>query len=268
MQTVKLNNNYELPILGYGVYGVGTQEVENALRVGYRRIDTAYGYGNEKEVGQAIKNSGIKREEVFITTKATTGCLREHAIAEEFEKSLQNLGTDYVDLYLIHWPVKEEYVAAWLELEKIYKVGKAKAIGFSNYQTYHLDELQKAWTIVPMVNQVELHPYMTQKPLIEYCKRHNIAMEAWSPLGAGKSTLFDEEILISLAKKYNKTPSQIILRWDIEQGIMTIPKSANIDRMRSNIDVFDFALTKDELTQIDSLNKNLRTGPDPDNFSF
>ena len=265
---VKLNNGYELPIIGYGVYGVGTAEVENAIEVGYRRIDTAYGYFNEIEVGQAVKNSGIKREEIFITTKVTTGALREHAIAEEFQKSLDNLKMDYVDLYLIHWPVKEEYVAAWLELEKIYNSGRAKAIGFSNYQTYHLDELQKAWSIVPMVNQVEMHPYMTQKPLIEYCRKLNINMEAWSPLGAGKSTLFDEPIIVDIAKKYGKVPSQVILRWDVQQGIMTIPKSANIDRMKNNLDIFDFELTADEMHAIDGLNKNLRTGPDPDNFSF
>ena len=265
---VKLSNSVETPIVGYGVYGVGTTEVENALKSGYRRIDTAHGYGNEKEVGEAVKNSGLKRDEVFITTKATNGALREHSIAQEFEKSLENLGTDYVDLYLIHWPVKKEYVSAWLELEKIYNAGKAKSIGVSNFQIYHLEELQKTWTIAPMVNQVELHPYLTQKLLIDHCKKLNITMEAWSPLGAGKSTLFEEEILINLGKKYNKAPSQIILRWNVQQGIMTIPKSANIDRMASNIDIFDFALTEEEMSSIDTLNKNLRTGPDPDNFNF
>ncbi|MCL2373305.1 MAG: aldo/keto reductase [Defluviitaleaceae bacterium] len=265
---VKLNNGLEFPLIGFGTYGLGTAEIKSAIDAGYRRIDTAHGYGNEQNVGEAIKLSGIPREEFIITTKATNGALREDSIPAEFEKSLANLGTDYVDLYLIHWPVKEKYVSAWLELEKIYKTGKAKAIGFSNYQTYHLDELQKAWTITPMVNQVELHPYLTQKPLIEYCKKLGIAMEAWSPLGAGKSTLFDEPLIIDIGKKYNKTPSQIILRWDIDQGIMTIPKSSNPARMKSNLQIFDVTLTSEEIYAIDSLNKNLRTGPDPDNFTF
>ena len=265
---VKLNNGYELPIIGYGTYGVGTAEVESAIEAGYRRIDTAFGYGNEKEVGQAVKNSGLKREELFITTKVTTGTLRAHTIAEEFAESLDNLGMDYVDLYLIHWPVKNEYIAAWLELEKIYKSGRAKSIGFSNFQIYHLDEIQKVWSVVPMVNQVELHPYLTQKPLIEHCKKLNISMEAWSPLGAGKSTLFDEKILVEIGKKYGKAPSQVILRWDIQQGIMTIPKTVSKDRMKSNLDIFDFALTPEEMAAIDTLNKDLRTGPDPDNFTF
>lgn len=264
----KLNNGYGLPTIGYGVYSVGTAEVEKAIEVGYRRIDTAFGYFNEKEVGQGIKNSGIARGDIFITTKVTTGALREHKIAEEFEESLKNLQTDYVDLYLIHWPVKEEYVAAWLEMEKIYKSGRARAIGFSNFQTYHLDEIEKVWSVVPHVNQVELHPYMTQKSLIEHCKKLNINMEAWSPLGAGKSTLFEEKVLIDIGAKYGKTPAQVILRWDIEQGIMTIPKTVNADRMKANLDILDFALTTDEMKAIDGLNKDLRTGPDPDNFSF
>lgn len=265
---VKLNNGLNMPIIGYGAYKVDTKDVENALKAGYRRIDTAYGYENEKEVGIAVKNSGLKREDIFITTKVTTGTLREHKIAEEFQESLDNLGMDYVDLYLIHWPVKNEYVAAWLELEKIYNSGRAKAIGFSNFQDYHLDELKKHWAVVPMVNQIELHPYLTQKPLIEKCKGLDIAVEAWSPLGAGKSGLLDEDTLVQIGKKYGKTASQVILRWSIDLGIMTIPKSSNVDRMKSNLDIFDFSLTTEEINDIDKLNKNMRTGPDPDNFTF
>jgi len=265
---VKLQNGYELPIIGYGTFGLTSDDVGNALKCGYRRIDSAYGYGNEDQVGIAVKNCGLKREEIFITTKVTTGALRENKVVEEFELSLANLQTDYVDLYLIHWPVKEKYIPAWAELEKIYASGKAKAIGFSNAQIYHLEELNKVWKVPPMVNQVEIHPYMTQKPLTNYCKEMHIAMEAWSPLAAGMAELFAEEVLINISKKYNKTISQIILRWDIQQGIMTIPKSETIEWMENNIDIFDFELTNDEMMLIDGLNRNHRTGPDPDNFSF
>ena len=263
-----LNNNKTIPLLGYGTYGLGTKEVETALEIGYRSIDTAHGYNNEKEVGQAIKNSAIPREQIFVTTKVTNGGQRENNVAAEFEKSLENLGLDYVDMYLIHWPVKESYVRTWLDFEKIYESGRAKSIGVSNFQIYHFKELQKISKIVPAMNQVELHPYLTQKPLCEYCKITGIAIQAWSPLGAGKANLQNDQVLLDIAQTHNKTAAQIILRWNVQQNIITIPKSGNKERTKLNFEIFDFELTQQEMAQIDALNKDMRTGASPDNFTF
>ena len=266
--TINLNNGKTIPLVGYGTYGLGEEEIGKAIELGYTCIDTAHGYGNEKEVGKAIKNSGLKREQIFVITKVTTGAQRENSVKEELEQSLINLGLDYVDMYLIHWPVKEKFIQAWLELEKIYESGKAGSIGVSNFQIYHFEELMKSAKVIPAINQIELHPYLTQKPLVEYCIKHNIAVQAWSPLGAGKTNLQKDTTILKIADKYNKTAPQVILRWDIQQGIAAIPKSDKSEWMKSNLEIFDFELTQEEIQEIDSLNKDIRTGPDPDNFTF
>jgi len=275
MEYVKLNTGAKMPMLGLGVYGIDTTEsILSAFEAGYRSIDTASGYNNEEIVGQAVRESGLKREEVFITTKLSNSAQREGRIEEEFAQSLEKLGTDYVDLYLIHWPVAEHYVDSWLALEKFHKDGRAKAIGVSNFQDYHLEAIKKVWSVVPAMNQIELHPFLTQKPLIALCTAEGIIPESWSPLGGGggakdiKDNLLTNPTIADIGKKYGKSIAQVILRWNIELGIVTIPKSVNPERIKANIDIFDFALTPDEISAIDALNKNQRTGPDPDNFNF
>lgn len=267
MQT-ELNNGVKIPLLGYGSYDMKQPEILNALKAGYRHIDTANGYHNEAEVAAAIKASGISRKSVFITTKVTNGAQREGRVLEEFETSLKNLATDYVDLYLIHWPVKESYVNTWRVLETIYETGRAKAIGVSNFQMHHLDELKKTWRIVPALNQIELHPKLTQSPLITYCQQVGIKVEAWSPLGAGKAAIHEQPQLVKLAKKYGVTPAQIVLRWQIQQDIVTIPRSKDPQRMATNFAIWDFELIPEEMAQISALNEDMRTGPDPDHFTF
>jgi len=274
MEFVKLNTGVKMPMLGLGVYGIfETEPMHSAFEVGYRSVDTAFGYNNEDVVGRAVKESGLSRADLFITTKLSNDALRNKNVQEEFEKSLSNLQMDYVDLYLMHWPVKECYIDAWLEMEKIYKSGRAKAIGVSNWQDYHIAEAKKVWSVVPAMNQIELHPRLTQKPLLAVCKAEGIVPQAWSPLGGGnagefKENLLTNDVLVKIADKYGKSTVQVILRWDIELGIVTIPKSTNPGRLAENIDIFDFALTADEVAAIDALNKDVRVGPDPDTFNF
>jgi len=276
MEYVTLNTGAKMPMLGFGVFRLEDKNaIPTAISEGYRCIDTAAGYNNEELVGQAVSQSGIKREEFFITTKLSNGCQRAGNVEGEFEESLKKLGMDYVDLYLVHWPVKEHYVDTWLTLEKLYKTGRTKAIGVSNFHDYHIDAIKKVWSIVPALNQVELHPRLTQKPLSELCKKDGIVVQAWSPLGGGKpgdpgdikGNLLGHEVLAKIGEKYGKTPAQVILRWDLDTGIATIPKSITPSRIKSNIDVFDFNLTSEEIAAIDALNLNQRTGSDPDNFT-
>jgi len=278
MKYVKLNNGIEMPMLGYGVFKVsdGTQCIESvkvALATGYRSIDTAAVYGNEKSVGVAIKESGVPREEIFLTTKVWNDVQRTGDVEVAFAQSLKDLQTDYVDLYLIHWPVKGRFTDTWMTLENIYKSGRAKAIGISNFHDHHIEDIKKVWSVVPVINQIELHPRLTQKPLIKFCKEHDIIPEAWSPLGgttpdASDNIVIREPLLKSIGDKYGKSPAQVILRWNIDLGIVTIPKSVTPARIKENFDIFDFELTKDDITAIDSLNAGQRTGASPENFSF
>ena len=273
MQTIKTNNGIDVPMLGYGVFKVADgdqcyESVKTALSMGYRHIDTAAIYGNEESVGRAIKDSGVPREDIFLTTKVWNEIQRTGNVQDAFTESLRKLGIDYIDLYLVHWPVPERYVNTWLELEKIYTTGKARAIGVSNHHIHHLKEIEKVWSIVPVMNQIELHPELTQEPLVDYCKEKGIIPQSWSPLGAAKNDLLTNPVLVNLAKKYNKTTAQVILRWNIERGIVTIPKSVTPSRIQENIDIFDFKLTPEEVSQINSLNKDLRTGSSPDEFTF
>ncbi|UOQ92668.1 aldo/keto reductase [Halobacillus shinanisalinarum] len=262
-----LSNGVKMPWVGLGVYKMDSgEEVVNAVRsaldLGYRHLDTASFYDNEEGVGQAIKESGIPREELFITTKVWNDEQGYEETLEAFDRSREKLGVDYLDLYLIHWPIQGRYKDTWKALEKLYKDGKVKAIGVSNFLTHHLDDLLKDAEIKPMVNQVELHPELYQKEMIDYCKQQDIQVEAWSPIGRGN--YLDNPVLQELAEEYNKTPAQIILRWDLQHGIVTIPKSTHKERQQENADLFDFELTDNEVEKINGLNKNNRLGPHPD----
>ncbi|MFR1709470.1 MAG: aldo/keto reductase [Clostridium sp.] len=274
--TVTLNNGIEMPRLGLGVFRVeNSPELINAVKVaienGYRSIDGAAIYGNEEAMGegirQGIKEAGISREDLFITSKVWNADLGYESTIAAYEASLERLGLDYLDLYLIHWPVEGKYKEAWRALEHLYKEGRVKAIGVSNFQVHHLQDLLSDAEIKPVINQIELHPYLSQQKVREFCKENDIQVEAWSPLMAGNG-LLENETLKEIAKKYNKTAAQVVLRWDLQSQVVTIPKSTNEKRLIENIDVFDFNLSDDDIAKIDSLNKDLRVGPDPDNFNF
>ena len=274
--TVTLNNGIEMPRLGLGVFRVeNSPELINAVKVaienGYRSIDGAAIYGNEEAMGegirQGIKEAGISREDLFITSKVWNVDLGYESTIAAYEASLERLGLDYLDLYLIHWPVEGKYKEAWRALEHLYKEGRVKAIGVSNFQVHHLQDLLSDAEIKPVINQIELHPYLSQQKVREFCKENDIQVEAWSPLMAGNG-LLENETLKEIAKKYNKTAAQVVLRWDLQSQVVTIPKSTNEKRLIENIDVFDFNLSDDDIAKIDSLNKDLRVGPDPDNFNF
>jgi diketogulonate reductase-like aldo/keto reductase len=268
----KFNNGIEIPMLGLGVYQTkdGTQTVDAvtwALEAGYRHIDTAAVYGNESSVGLGIKESKIPREEIFLTTKLWNDDMRQGRELEAFEESLERLQTDYVDLYLIHWPV-ENYEKSWKVLEEIYASGRAKAIGVSNFHQHHLERLLAVAKVVPAINQVEAHPYLNNYELANYCWAKGIAMQAYSPLGGTGGNLLENEVLNTLAKKYRKSSAQIVIRWDLQRDFVVIPKSVHKDRIISNIEVFDFELSQEDMETINSLNRDQRFCPDPDHFNF
>lgn len=273
MKKFELNNGVKIPSIGLGVFRLddakeAQQTIEMALSAGYRHIDTAMIYDNEEAVGKAIKNSGIPRSEIFVTTKLWNDDQRSGKVEEAIDSSLKRLGLDYVDLYLVHWPVKGAYVNVWNKMEALYKAGKAKAIGVSNYLEHHLDDLLKEAEIVPTVNQIECYPYLSQQPLVDYCKSKNIVPQAWGPLGAGKSDVLSNPIIMEIAGKYQKSPAQIVLRWLLQRDIIIIPMSTNKERQIENLSVADFRLTEEDMEKIFSLNKNKRLGADPNNFNF
>lgn len=266
--TITLNNRVEMPIFGLGVYKSEEETVpavQSALRHGYRLIDTASFYKNEKEVGEAVRTSGVSRSGIFVTTKIWNDDQREGRQREAFEDSLKALGMEYVDLYLIHWPVPGKIHETWKVLEQLYEEKLVRAIGVSNFLEHHLEELSVKGNIAPAVNQFECNPYLTRRELRRYCKEHGIVSEAWSPLGRGAA--FDEPVLKELADKYGKTAAQIILRYDIQNDIVTIPKSVKDERIQQNADVFDFELSAEEIEKIDSLNRDEMHG-NPDNVDF
>ncbi|WP_017471142.1 aldo/keto reductase [Amphibacillus jilinensis] len=270
--TTTLHNGVKMPWLGLGVFKVEDGDevihsVTKAIENGYRSIDTAAVYRNEEGVGQAIKQSDVARDQLFITSKVWNSDQGYQSTLDAFESTLERLQLDYLDLYLIHWPVPElnKYKETWRALEKLYKEGKIRAIGVSNFKESHLAELIKDCEIVPMVNQVEFHPHLTQEPLRAYSGDHHIQLEAWSPLKQGE--LLDDPILTEIAKHHNKTVAQVIIRWDLQSGVVTIPKSVKEHRIISNADVFDFELTSEEMSQINAMNKDDRRGPDPDAFN-
>ena len=273
MEYQKLNNGVQIPMLGLGVFRMEDEKeaynsVRKAIDLGYRHIDTAKVYLNEEPIGRAIRESGVKRQEIFVTTKLWNEDIANDNAQKAFEDSLRKLGLDYVDLYLVHWPIKDKYVSVWKEMEKIVQSGKARAVGVSNYQEKHLQEIIDLKSLVPAVNQVELHPYMSQLPLIEFCNQYDIHVESWSPLCANKNNLLQEPSLKEIGEKYSKSPAQVVLRWNIERGLIVIPKSSNPQRQAENLDIFDFDLTVGDMQKIDSLNKNMRVGPNPDEVGF
>lgn len=267
--TVLLHNGVKMPYFGLGVYKVeeGNEVIESvktALEVGYRAIDTAALYENEEGVGKAIKESGIPRKEIFVTTKVWNTDHGYEKTLKAFDKSISKLGLDYVDLYLIHWPGKDTFLDTWRALEKLYRDGRVRAIGVSNFKPHHLQTLMEHSEEKPVINQVELHPYFQQKELREFCKQHDIVVEAWSPLGRGQ--VLDDPVLAEIGKKYGKTPAQVTLRWHLQNDIVIIPKSVTPSRIKENADIFDFELTAEDMEQIDQLDKNTRLFKDPDLF--
>ncbi|MBP2111071.1 aldo/keto reductase [Paenibacillus silagei] len=266
----KLANGVEMPWFGLGVFKVQEGQevidsVKTAIKAGYRSIDTASVYGNEEGVGQAIRESGVAREELFITTKVWNTEQGYDSTLAAFDQSLSKLGLDYADLYLVHWPIRAKYKDTWRALEKLYADGKVRAIGVSNFQIDHLEDLLADATVKPMVNQVELHPLLNQQELREYCKAQGIQIEAWAPLAQGH--LLDNEVLADIAARHNKTLPQVILRWDLQNGIVTIPKSIKEERIIANADIFDFELSEEEISRINGLNRDQRFGSHPDRFN-
>ncbi|MEW4235498.1 glyoxal reductase [Bacillus thuringiensis serovar medellin] len=270
-----LNNGVEMPWFGLGVFKVEdgpelVEAVKSAIKAGYRSIDTAAIYGNEKAVGEGIragiKEAGISREDLFITSKVWNSDQGYETTLAAYEESLKKLELEYLDLYLVHWPVEGKYKDTWRALETLYNEKRVRAIGVSNFQIHHLQDVMKDAEIKPMINQVEYHPRLTQKELQAFCKEQGIQMEAWSPLMQGQ--LLDNEKLQEIAEKHGKTTAQVILRWDLQNGVITIPKSTKEHRIIANADIFNFELTKEDMEKIDALNQNHRVGPDPDNFDF
>ncbi|AVK98901.1 aldo/keto reductase [Lysinibacillus sphaericus] len=276
MENVTLNNGLEMPLVGYGVFRVPdgddlAEAVKTAIAKGYRSIDTAQVYRNEESVGRgiraAIDEGLVAREELFVTSKVWNDGLSYEETLAAYASSLEKLGLDYLDLYLIHWPgLDTNYIEAYKALEKIYQDGRVRSIGVSNFHVHHLEQLLKETTVIPVINQIEFHPHLTQEEVRNYCKEHRIQVEAWSPLMNG--SLLEEALIQQLASKYNKTPAQIVLRYDVQHGVVTIPKTMTPSRMTENLDVFDFALADEEMAQLDAMNDGLRCGPDPEKFNF
>lgn len=269
-ETITLANGVEMPRIGYGVFrmkehAVAYNGVAEALKAGYRAIDTAAIYQNEEAVGQAIKDSGIAREEIFVTTKVWNSDQGFDNTLRAFETSLNKLGLEYVDLYLTHWP-KPTLADTYKAIERLYEEKLIRVPGVSNHHQHHLEEVFAAANVKPMVNQVECHPSLSQDSLRAFCAEHNIAVTAWAPLGTG--IVFTHPVVKQLAEKYSKTPAQIVLRWHLEIGNIAIPKSVTLERIKENLEVFDFSLATDEVAAITALNTFHRTSADPDNFDF
>lgn len=269
----RLNNGIDMPIIGLGVWQTQDGEeavnaVRWALETGYRLIDTASAYRNEESVGKGIKTSGVAREDIFVTTKVWNDEQRQHEQRQAFEKSLRLLDLEYVDLYLVHWPVKDIYKETWKILEQLYAEKLVRAIGVSNFQPHHLKDLLADAAIPPAVNQVEINPWMNQEPLVAFCDELGIAVEGWRPLGGANGKLLEEPALTAIASRLAKTPAQVVIRWNIQRGVIVIPKSSKKERIAANFKVFDFTLPADDMAVINGLNRNRRSGPDPDNFSF
>ncbi|MEG2577429.1 MULTISPECIES: aldo/keto reductase [unclassified Arthrobacter] len=269
--TITLNNGVEMPQVGFGVFQVPNEEttaaVGSALKAGYRSIDTAAIYGNEEGVGAALAQSGIAREDLFITSKIWIADMGYEQALEAFDASLERLGLDYLDLYLIHWPAPEKnlYVETWKALEKLYAEKKIRAIGVSNFQPEHLEQLVAEGTIVPAVNQVELHPALQNREVVAANAQHGIVTEAWSPLAQG--AMLTDETIVGIARAHEVSAAQVILRWHLQQGRVIIPKSVTESRIIANLNLFGFKLTSDELASIDALDRDGRTGPNPDTFN-
>jgi diketogulonate reductase-like aldo/keto reductase len=282
---IELNNGVEMPALGLGVYQSAPEEtagaVESAIANGYRLIDTAAAYGNEREVGEGLRDSGIDRSEVFVTTKLWISDYGHDSALRAFETSMDNLGLDYLDLYLLHWPVPSDFeatVASYKSAEKVLAGGRVRAIGVCNFNPQHLEDLVARTDVVPAVNQVELHPYFAQKKVRGANASHDVLTQSWSPIGGvyknhpkdpdRVTNLLDDPTVGELASKHGKAPAQVILRWHIENGLSAIPKSVRAPRIAENIGVFDFALSPEDIAAIDALDAGMRGGPNPDTFDW
>jgi methylglyoxal/glyoxal reductase len=273
MEFVTLNNGLKMPIVGLGTYPLNGFELLKCIWIakknGYISIDTSTSYGNEKWIGRATKLIGfLNKEKFFITTKLGNSDQRQGDVRKALLESMNRLGVKYVDLYLMHWPNPETYIDSWKQMEELYKEGLVGAIGVCNFHEHHLEKLLNATGIVPVINQIELHPLLTQERLREYCQSKGIQVESYSPVARMDPKLIQNDFLVKLSKKYQKTVPQIILRWNIENRIITIPKSGTKNRIIENIDIFDFNLTKDEVKQIDSLNEDYRVRYDPDTVDY
>jgi 2,5-diketo-D-gluconate reductase A len=270
--TVQLNNGVSIPQLGFGVFQIKPAEtveaVRNALRVGYRHIDTAQMYGNEKEVGQALAESDLEPADVFVTSKLNNNQLGYDDALTAFGKTLDDLGLERIDLFLIHWPLPtvRNFMETWKAFETIYAEGRARSIGVSNFQPHHLRRIHEEGTVPPAVNQIEVHPYLTQEALRAFDAEHGIATEAWSPIAQGK--VLDDPTITTIAEAHGKTPAQVVLRWHIQHGSIVFPKSVSPERMKENFEIFDFELPESDMASISSLNRDERTGPDPDTFDY
>ena len=269
--TFSLHNGVEMPYFGLGVYlSQDGQEVINAIRwaleAGYRHIDTAAIYNNEEGVGQGIHQSEVGREDIFVVSKVWNADQGYENTLRAFDSSMKRLDLEVLDLYLVHWPVGGKYKETWKALERLYAEKRVRAIGVSNFLQHHLEDLLQSAEVVPMVNQMEFHPYLVQQELLDYCNTHKIQYEAWSPMMQGK--VFQMEIFKELAAKYGKTIAQVVLRWDLQKGVITIPKSSKKERIIGNADIFDFELSVEDVAYLDSLDRGQRFGPDPDNFDF
>lgn len=267
IKKISLSNSVSIEQLGFGTFKIVDQQEANnaimtALNDGYRSFDTAQLYNNEKILGEAFANSGVARQDLFLTTKVSNLNQGYELTLKSVEQSLKDLQTDYLDLFLVHWPLKNYFFDTWKALEKIYETKMARAIGVCNFHQSHFELLKTKANIKPMINQIEIHPYLVQKELIEYLNKEQIAIEAWSPLARGR--VVDEPLLMNIGKKYQKSASQVTLRWHVQKDLIVIPKSVNPKRIAENKQIFDFELTEDEMLQIDSLNENFRTGPNPD----
>ncbi len=274
--TITLNDQTTIPQLGFGVFQVPPEEtaatVSSAFEVGYRHIDTAQMYQNEQGVGEAIAASGIARDELYVTTKLNNGFHAPDDARRSFEESLQKLGLDRVDLFLVHWPLPTlydgDYVSTWRTLAEFVADGRAASIGVSNFQPAHLDRIIEETGVVPAVNQIEVHPYFTNEAARAASIRHGVEVEAWSPIAQGK--VLDDDVIGKIAAGHGKTPSQVTLRWHVERGDIVFPKSMHVERMRENFDIFDFTLTADEVAEISALDRGEdgRNGPNPDTFAY
>lgn len=265
-KTAILSNGAKMPRVGFGTWKIrfgkpANEAIHMALEAGYRHFDTAKIYLNEKSIGKALRQSDIARKDLFVTTKLWNSDQGYDKAMKAFDKSLNKIGMDYIDLYLIHWPVPEKRLESWRALVDIYKSGRAKAIGVSNFTEHHLDELMQHSDLVPMVDQVEFHPFLYQRFLLDFCKENKIQLEAYSPLAHGHK--IDNPVFAEIAKKHSKSNAQVMLRWSLQRGTVVIPKSTDLDRIKQNIDLFDFELTSVEMKKIDDLNENHRTCWDP-----
>ena len=270
--TITLNNGVVIPQLGFGVFQITPDDTRqatlDALEVGYRHIDTAEMYGNEKQVGEAVAASGLARSEIFVTSKLNNGFHARDAALRAFDETLDALGFDYLDLFLIHWPLPSigDFVETWKAMQEISESGRVKAIGVSNFQEAHLQRLFDETSIVPAVNQIEVHPYLVHDSLRAFGAAHGIVTEAWSPIAKGK--VLADEVIVSIAEKVDKSPAQVTLRWHIQRGDIVFPKSVTRSRVEENFAIFDFELSDDDMRSITELDRHERTGPDPDTFNY